>query len=187
MPKRRLLVYLILPFLLLLGMACGPCGLLSRGVPTPPRPIAVSTEAAGQLESRIQQNLDGPPGQEFILHMTDAEATSLAATELAKYDEAPLREPTIWFTQGKVYATGRMSNVLPVETDFYLVAAPRVEDGKLVIEIEEVSAGAMPLPDSFLEIISQSISETLDELHLDVQITALEVREGEIVIKGVRR
>lgn len=187
MQKRPGLVRFLLPLLLLSGLACGPCNLLSNEVPTPPHSIAVSTEAADQLESRIQQNLSGEPGGQFILRMTDAEVTSLVATELAQYDESPVTEPQIWFTKGKIYGTGHLVNVLPIETDFFVIATARIQDGKVVVEIEEISAGALPIPDSVLETISQSINETVDELQLDVEVTALEILEGEAIVKGTRK
>ena len=145
MQRRRTFVKFLIPLVLLLGMACGPCNLLSGQAPTPPRPITVSTEAAAQLESRIQQNVSGSPGQQFILRVTDAEITSLLATELAQYDESPVIEPQVWFTRGNIYGTGRLVNVLPIETDFYVVASPRIQNGKVVIEIVEFSAGTSPV------------------------------------------
>jgi hypothetical protein len=118
--------------------------------------------------------------------MTDAEITSWLATELATYDEPPVTNPQIWFTKGKIYGSGRVSNVLPIESDFFVVASARIEDGKVQVEIEEASAGAVPLPDSALETISQSVSETVQELQLGVQVTALEILEGEAIVQGIR-
>jgi hypothetical protein len=187
MEKRPALVRFLVAVLVLFGMACGPCNLLSADVPTPPHTIAVSTEAAQQLESRIQQNLSGEPGQQFIMRMTDAEVTSLVATKLAQYDESPVSEPQIWFTRGKIYGTGRLVNVIPIATRFYVVAMARIEDGRAVISIEESSAGALPIPDGVLNTISQSINETVDEMQLDVTVTALEILEGEIIVKGTRQ
>jgi hypothetical protein len=187
MHKQPVWVRLVLPLLLLAGLACGPCNLLAGNQPTPPRPIAVSTESAGQLESRIQQNLAGEPGQQFILPMSDAEVTSLVATKLAESGDSPVTEPQIWFTKGKIYGTGKLVNVLPVPTPFYMVAAPRVEDGKVVFVMEETSAGAVPIPDGLLKTLSQSINETVEELQLDVEVTALEILEGEMIVKGVRK
>ena len=178
MERRPLLVRLLVPILLMLGVACGPCSLLSGDQPTPPHPIAISTESAAQLESRIQQNLTGETGQQFILSMTDAEVTSLVATKLAEYDESPVTEPQIWFTKGKIYGTGRLTNVLPLETKFYVIASTRIEDGKVIVFIEKSSAGALPIPEGVLGTISQSINETVDELQLDVEVTALEILEG---------
>jgi uncharacterized protein YpmS len=174
--------------LLLVSVGCGPCGLLSKELPTPPQPIVVSTEAAAQLGSRIQQNISGKSGEQFILRMTDAEVTSLLAAEMAEYEgESPVKDPQIWFTKGKVYGKGRLVNVLPIETDFVIVASPTVQDGSVVIEIEEFSAGALPVPDSVLSTISKSINETVDELQLEIEVTALEILEGEAIVQGIRR
>ena len=187
MQRRQGLVRLIVALLVLLSLACGPCSLFSASVPTPPHPIAVSTESAAQLESRISQNLGGEPGQQFIMRMTDAEVTSLVATKLAEYDESPVADPQVWFTRGKIYGTGRLVNVLPVETDFYVVASPHIQNGKVVIEIEEFSAGALPVPDSVLDTISVTVNETVDDLQLDIEVTALEVLEGEAIVQGLRQ
>jgi hypothetical protein len=184
MSNQKSLKPLVLGILSLCLLACGPCGLLSATVPTPPHPVVVSTEAAGLLESRVEQTVEGQPGQPFILTMSDDEVTSLAATELAKYDEVPVAEPRIWFSQGRVHGTGRLVNVLPVETSVYIVASASVQDGKLQVEIEEATAGSLPLPASVLDVISQSISETVDELQLHVDVTGLEIREGEATLYG---
>ncbi len=179
----------LLPLVLLIGTACGPCNLLTQeaGVPTPPRPVVVSREAAERLESRIRRSLNGEPGQPFILRMSDSEVTSLAAIKLAEYGESPVRDLRIWFTGGKIYGAGTLVNVLPVETDFFVVASARVQEGQVLVEIEQASAGAWPLPDDMLETISQTVSETVNEQQQQVQITELEIREGEIVLHGVRK
>jgi hypothetical protein len=187
MPDRRRLIRLIVPVFLLLGLACGPCNLLSGEAPTPPQPIVISTELATQLESRIRQSLGGEPGQQFILRMTDDEVTSLVSIKLAQYDESPITEPQIWFTRGLIYGTGHLVNVLPVATRVSFVGSARILDNKVVVDVDEVSAGAIPLPESLLRTVSQSINETVEDLQLDVEVTALEILEGEVIIKGIRK
>ena len=187
MRERSTLIRFVLPMIMLFGLACSPCGLLSGTVPTPPHPIAVSTEAAGQLESRIQQNLSGQPGQQFILRMSDDEVTSLVATKLAQYDGSIVTDPVIWFTRGKVYGTGKLVGVLPIDTEFFIIATARVQDGKVVIEMEKASTGSLPLPTAALDTISQSINQTVEESQLDVEVTDLEILEGEIIIRGTTK
>ena len=187
MERRRSLIYMAVPLLLLVTLACGPCGLFSAEVPTPPHPVVVSAESAEQLESRIQQNLGGEPGKQFIMRVTDEEITSLVATKLAQNDESPVVNPQIWFTKGKIYGSGRLANVLPIEASLYLVASAHIQDGQVVIALEETSAGALPIPDGVLETISRSINETMDDLQLQVQVTALEILEGEAIVKGIRQ
>jgi hypothetical protein len=161
--------------------------LLSAKSPTPPHPIVVSTESAKQLESRIGQNLGGAPGQQFILRVTDGELTSWFATELSKVDEPPVTNPQVWFTKGKIYGSGHVTNILPIESDIFVIASARIEDGKVIVEVEEASAGSVPLPDSVLETLSESLSQTVEELQLGVQVTALEILEGEAIIQGIRQ
>jgi len=187
MDRRHPLLYIAVPLLLLLTLACGPCGVFSADAPTPPHPVVVSAESAEQLESRIQQNLGGEPGKQFIMRVTDEELTSLVATKLAQHDESPVIDPQIWFTKGKIYGRGRLANVLPIETSLYLVASARIQDGQVIISLEETSAGALPIPDRVLDTISRSINETMNDLQLQVQVTALEILEGEAIVKGIRQ
>jgi hypothetical protein len=119
--------------------------------------------------------------------MTDQEVTSLVATKLSVYDESPVTEPQVWFTKGKVYGTGHLSNVVPVSTPFYVVASTRIIDGQVEVVVETVEAGALPIPDSVVDTLSQSVNETLQDLQLDVQVTALEILEGEIILRGIRQ
>ena len=187
MRERITLVRVAVVVVILLSVACGPCSFLSGQSPTPPHPISVSPEAASQLSARIQQALNGQAGQQFILRMSDAEITSLLSTELAQVDETPVADPVVWFTKGKIYATGRLVNVVPVSARFYMVATPHIEDGKVVITIDEFSAGTLPIPRALLEKISQSMNETVDELQLSLEVTALEILEGEAIVQGIRR
>jgi hypothetical protein len=187
MRERSSLFRFIIPMIVLLGLACGPCGLLSGNIPTPPHAIAVSTEAAGQLESRIQQTIGGQPSQQFILRMADDEVTSLVATTLAQIDGSPVTNPVIWFTKGKIYGTGKLVGFLPIETEFFIIATARVQDGKVVVEMERASTGSLPLPTAALDTISQSINETVEESQLGVEVTDLEILEGEVIIRGMTR
>ena len=116
--------------------------------------------------------------------MTDAEVTSLVATELAKYDESPVTEPQIWFTKGKIYGTGRLVNVMPIETEFYVVASARILDGQVVVEIEEISAGALPIPHVCWIPSPRASTRRSTKLQLDVEVTALEILEGEAHRQG---
>ena len=184
--REQRLIRLVIAVLALAGLACGPCNVLSPDQPTPPHRVVVSAEAAGQLESRIEQNLGGQPGQPFILRMTDAELTSLLATKMAQYGKAPVDSLIVWFTRGKLYATGRLANVVPVSVRLFVVASPRILDGKVVMDIEQMSAGSFPVPGFVLDAITRSLNETINELQLGVDVNAMEILEGEAIVKGNR-
>jgi uncharacterized protein YpmS len=119
--------------------------------------------------------------------MTDAELTSLLGTKLAQYDESPVENLVVWFTKGKLYATGRLGNVVPISANMYVIASPRIQDGRIVIEIEKLSAGSVPIPGFVLDAVTRSLNETIYETQLDVEITALEILEGEAILRGYRK
>jgi hypothetical protein len=77
--------------------------------------------------------------------------------------------------------------VVPLETPFYVVAMARIEDGRVIVSIEESSAGSLLIPDGLLDTVSESINETVDDLQLEVTVTALEILEGEMIVKGIRQ
>jgi hypothetical protein len=180
-------VPLTISVLMLVSVACGPCSLLSGPSVTPMHPIIVSTEAAGQLEARMRQSLGGPLGQEFILSITDAEITSLLAVQLARHETSPIREPQVWFSEGKVYGTGRLTNIVPIESDLALVASVQIHDGKLRVDIEEAFAGSLPLPPSALTVLSQSLNQTVAELQWGVHVTGLDIVDGQAIVRGQRQ
>ena len=177
----QLLVGLVIVF----GLACGPCGSLAGTMPTPPHDIILSTDSAERLESRLRQSLQGAPGQRFILSMTDSEVTSLVRSKLAAYGKAsPVQNLIIWFSGGRIYGTGRLVHVLPVESDFFLTGTAAAKNGRLSIEMEQITTGSLNIPESVLSMLSRSVSETIDELQLDVTITGLEILEGEAIVYG---
>lgn len=169
------------------SMACGPCNLLSSNLPTPPRQLSVSPEAAERLEASLQSAANAARGAPIILRASDDEVTSLIASHLAKIDEAPVSGLQVWFTRGKINATGQLINVLPVRANFYLEALATLNDNALQIEIERISAGAIPIPRTILDSFSRTINETVDELQLDFEVTDLEILEGEVILRGVRK
>jgi hypothetical protein len=187
MPHRSHRTGFILLLILGITMACGPCNLLSGNLPTPPRPISVAPESAEQLEADLQSALNAASGAPVIVHATDQEVTSLISTELARIDEAPVTDLQVWFTRGKINATGWLVNVLPVKTTFYLEALATLDGNAIQVDIERISAGTIPIPRSVLNTFSRTINETVDELQLDFEVTDLEILEGEVIIRGVRK
>jgi hypothetical protein len=68
-----------------------------------------------------------------------------------------------------------------------IVATPVVHDGQIVVKVERAQMGPFPFPQDVLNSASESINETLLEMQLDLQITALQVLEGELQLAGTRR
>jgi hypothetical protein len=52
--------------------------------------------------------------------------------------------------------------------------------------IESVSVGGFPIPETFIQAFAQQIDDSITalETHENVEITEVEIREGEIIIRG---
>jgi hypothetical protein len=153
----------------------------------PGGPVEVSPEAAQRVEAKLVEALTLNPNDQFILRFTDEEVTSYLALKLEEITEPPITDPQIRFTKGKIYVAGKLTNVGPVQVRAMIVAAPRVIDDQLVMNIESVYLGPIPVPDTLLGSLSQTIDEALEEAQVNLKIIQVEVFEGELVIVGEKR
>jgi len=175
--------------LLMMGaiLACAP-GNWSN-IPSPPGGrIPVSQEAADRLRENFHREMqEASTGEEFRLFITNEEITSLVALALQDTGSVPLTDPQVWFTAGRVYITGTFSPFWPLKFRSLIVATAVVRDGQVVVEVEQAQMGPFPFPRRVLKSASESINETLAEMQLDLQVTALEILEGELQLAGTRR
>jgi hypothetical protein len=165
------------------------CSLGGGDIPTPPGGrIPVSAEAAERLRQNFARGLqEASTGGEFRLFVSNEEITSLVALTLQESGEMPLRDPQIWFTAGRVYMTGSFSPFWPLRFDSVIVIAALVQNGQIVVQIERAQMGPFPFPQRVLDTSSRSINETLRQMQSDLEVTHLEILEGELQIAGVRR
>ncbi len=177
---------IILIFLAVIGLACGPRSNVDEIKP-PSGTIPVSQEAADRLRENFYQALqEAGANHESQLRVTNEEITSLIAIELTQTGRIPLSNPQIWFTSGRIYVTGGVKPFGPVEFDSIIVATAVVDDGQLVVEVQEAQMGIFDFPDAILESITQTINEVLIGILIDLDITRLEILEGEMFVLGVR-
>jgi hypothetical protein len=176
----------VLSLSLLLALPILACQ-LTGSVTVPGSPVEVSPEAAQRVEAKLVEALQENPNNQFILRLTDEEITSYMTYSLEETTEPPITDPQVKFTKGKVYVAGKLTNVNPVHVDALIVAVPRIIDEQLVIEIESVHLGPLPVPDTLLETLSETIDKALEEAQINLQITQVEVFEEEIVIVGEKQ
>jgi hypothetical protein len=126
-------------------------------------------------------------GEEFRLFITNEEMTSLVALTLQETSSVPLSDPQVWFTAGRIYITGTFSPSWPFRFPSLIVATAVVRDGQVEVEVEKAQMGPFPFPRRALESASKSINETLTEMQLDLNVSTLEILEGELQLAGTRR
>jgi hypothetical protein len=181
--QHRLLLMIIL-FLFVISLACGPVG-RSSALPTPPGgSVEISSAAADQLKDRLRNALQQNTGGEVVLRFTNEEITSYVALELQQQGgQAPFSDPQIWFTCGKIFITGTVKGVMPVDVPASIVTTAIIENQRIEFEIEKATMGPLPFPQDLLNSISQSVNETLYEsIDPSVEVSRLEILEGEMVI-----
>ncbi|HID64946.1 MAG TPA: hypothetical protein EYP49_19680 [Anaerolineae bacterium] len=153
----------------------------------PGGPVEVSTEAAQRVEAKLVEALTLNPNDQFILRFTDEEVTSFIALKLEESVEPPITDPQIRFTKGKIYVAGKLTNIGPIQVRAMIVAVPRITDDQLVINVESVYLGPVPIPNTLLDSFSQTIDKALAEAQVNLRITQVEIFESEIVIVGEKR
>ncbi len=179
---------IVLSLFLLTSLACG---LGSRGsqqeIGPPEGEIPANQEATERLKQNFNQALQETSIQnEAQLRITNEEITSLVATELAQTGQIPVANPQVWFTAGRIYMTGDVT-ALGVTNRSLIVASAIVDQGNMVVEVEEAKMGPFDFPDSMLESFTQTVNETLTNSLIDIDIKRLEILEGEMFVTGARR
>lgn len=189
MPRSHFYKNLVIAFSLLAvtGLACNLGG-DSQQIGPPGGPITISQEAADRLKQNFNQALQEASGNhESQLRVTNEEITSLVAIELTQTGRIPLSEPQIWFTAGRIYITSKVKVFGFLKFTSLIVATAVVDQGRLVVRVQEAQMGPFDFPDALLESITQTVNETLAGILIDLEITRLEILEGEMFVVGTRR
>ena len=121
-----------------------------------------------------------------LLAQGNEEITSLIAKKLTETGQIPLSDPQIWFTGGRIYMTGGIKPFGPFQFHSIIVATAVVDQGQLVFKVQEAQMGAFDFPDAILESITQTVNEALVSILIDLDITRLEILEGEMFVLGIR-
>ncbi|MFQ5575431.1 MAG: hypothetical protein ACE5G8_00430 [Anaerolineae bacterium] len=184
-PRRWCLLLFVLA---VAGLACG-LGSKKDDLPQPPSGyIQPNEEASKRVQDNFNQSLQEASGsRQFRFRVTNEEITSIVAMALQKRADIPFSEPQIWFTAGKIHMTGKVEGVVPTPLPALIVAIPAVNSqGRLEVEISEARMGSLDFPEGVIENLTQTINETLADLQLNIEVTAIEVLEGEMLVAGKR-
>lgn len=186
---RRAWLFLTTLAIIVANLACSLGPTDAGDIPSPPGgQIPVSQAAADRLKENFQREMqEASTGDEFRLFVTNEEITSLVALTLQESTGIPLTEPQIWFTAGRVFMTGTFSPFWPFSFRSLIVATVLVDAGRIVVQVERAQMGPFPFPERVLASTSQTVNETLTQMQLDLEVTNLQILEGELQVAGMRR
>lgn len=162
------------------ALSCLPCQTSSQVIPTPFRTVPVSTEAAGNLVSRLGEDLALDPDGYFVLRVTEEELTSYVALDM----EESITNPQIILSGGNIYLYGTI--VSPIAAPITAICSVEVESEQVQIKVEAVALGGFPIPETFVESFAQQIADLITSAQRqgDVEITEIEITEGELIVRG---
>lgn len=162
------------------ALSCLPCQTSSQAIPTPIRTVPVSSEAAESLLSKLSEGLVLDAEGYFVLRVTEEELTSYMALNM----EDSVTHPQIILSDGKVYLYGGI--VSPISAPLSAICSVETEGGQVQITVEAVALGGFPIPETFVKSFVQQIDDLITSAQRqgNVEITEIEITQGEIIIRG---
>lgn len=151
--------------------------------------IPVSTVAAGNFDTKVNQIIAASPNTDVTIDLTDAELTSkFAQTVNANRDAigADIQNPQVSVHDGRVFAGGNVkSDSFPLRVDLVVVAVPTAENGKLMLRVERVESGRFPLPSSITDqIVANVQNDALINDNLPIYVDRVEALNGVLRLTG---
>jgi hypothetical protein len=146
-------------------------------------PFPVSEDLAQDVRDRVQE-VEFTTGT-FVVEISDQELTSYVIALLQSGPgDFPARDMQVQFGHGYVDIWATFIDIAPTAIPAYVRATAEVVDKQVVFRITEANAGVFPVPGALRESISQTLSETLAELELGLQVDRVEIQPGRMILTG---
>jgi len=174
----------------LVALAC-TCSLPKLSGPVPSATVPVSQEAANRMKQKLEQaKTQAATTGQFKATFTESEVTSYIVKQIestqTEGETIPVANPQIKFTKGQVWIYGTFKTDSS-SFNGLVVVSPKVQNGKLIVEVVRMDLGPIQVPKSLLEQVNEQIQSSLDE-QLDqssnLMLTDITIREGEIDVAG---
>ena len=182
MPSKVVVAFVVLA---VAAQAFCCCSILG---PEPPYTVDPSDEALERLQEQMRE-IEAEDDGSFRIIVTEEEMTSLAVEMLEDMDDPPpLSQPQVLFRNDRVetYATIHASDATDVQG--MLAFTVDIQDGEVVVTVEEIDLGPLPIPESLTEMVTETLNEALDEWILsnksDYVITDIRIGDKKATIFG---
>lgn len=187
MTRRILLLLLVL---IAASLACA----LPGAAPTPtsvPTPVPATTQDAEQF----QQQLATASSQfaetgNLSITFTEQQLTSYLVEALAQQPDLKVIDPQILLQDGQLQILGK-TLIGKLTLGFQINFQPKVEDGKLKLDVASARVGKVPIPDKLLaqitDLVNQNLNENLTVEGRQVQIETVDIAAGKLTVTGKAR
>lgn len=185
--KRWFAFTAVLAALGLAALACSPS--FGIGAPTPPAsPIAVSSEAAGQVDGLWATAVAGANDGQVTVVMTEQQLTSYVALKLTSDANSPITDPQIFLRNGKMVLYGKVkANNITVPAALTLGVVPNAS-GTVSVTIDDADVGPMPVPSSLRETLASNINQLIAQNagsgNTGFKVTDIVIGDGKLTVTG---
>lgn len=145
--------------------------------------LPYSKDLGAGLYDKILEIAQMEPGP-FALQVTDQQATSAALYATGQWPDNPLREATIWFTQGQVHIVARLVKVTPMTLNIRLSGRLETKGGWPSLTVDTAAIGSIRLPEFVRSWIGQIATETVRDSGIPHRFYRLDAREGRFLVEG---
>jgi len=172
----------------ILILASLACSLPTRTAPTDEPTVPVSTEAAGEAESVLATAAaELRTSGKISVTLTETQLTSYIAQRIAAQPDSPIKDPQVILQNGEIEITGKAS-VGILSANASIILEPFANNGNLGVTIREARFGSVPVPDSTIESLSQTLNQNLNDL-ITIQgekfyLETIEIGDGTLTLSG---
>jgi hypothetical protein len=182
MSKRTFSLLLVFVLFVVSTIACSGGGLrLNRSDPTPtPRTVEVSEQSAQEAQLAVATAVAGG-----TLRLTEAQFTSLIATQLGQGGGIPVSDITVWFDPGVITVGGVLAEgVVPlVSGPLTIKGTMAAENGAITFDITEAVINGMFMPGAASNAIERQVNDALTQTDLGSRVRSITINQGELVIE----
>ncbi len=161
------------------------CGAI-LGSPQPPYTVEPSDETLDRLQEQME-TIEADDEGKFTVTITEEEMTALAEQALEEMeDPPPISQPQVFFRDDRVEIYGTIHVTDSTDVPGKLAFTLDVQDGDIVVTVEEMDLGPLPVPESFAETVNENLNQALDDWVLgdmaDYVITDVKIGDKKAVI-----
>ncbi|MFL7792532.1 MAG: hypothetical protein AB8I69_10360 [Anaerolineae bacterium] len=156
--------------------------------PRPPYTVAPSDEALDRLQERIKE-VEADDDGSFSVIVTEEEMTSLVVQALEEMDEPPpISQPQVLFRNNRVETYATIHATDSTDVPGMLAFTVDILDGEIVVTVEQIDLGPLPVPESLTESVTEALDKALADWVLvdksDYVITDIRIGDKKAIIFG---
>ena len=156
--------------------------------PEPPYTVDPSDETLHRLQERMV-SIEADNEGKFTVTVTEEEVTALAEQMLEEMqDPPPISQPQVLFRDSRVELYGTIHATDATDVLGMLALTIDVQDGDVLVTVEEIDVGPLPVPESLTETVTENLNDALDNWILndmaDYTITDIRIGDKQAVIYG---